>query len=122
LFLQNVIFKIKSPRREKMAEALNSPGRGKTEFDQTCPSFSFLTNVSHPGLFKEVEFSLTSEMDVRSASFHPIDPILACGLVQGGVVFLRGSNHTTPFEDWEIDPKHYKYRKTILSVQWNVSL
>jgi hypothetical protein len=104
-----------------MVEAVISSGKGKMKF---CV-LSFRFNrclMSHPGLFKEVEFSLTSEMDVRSASFHPIDPVLACGLVQGGLVFLRGTDHTTPFKDWEIEPKHYRYERTILSVQWNVSL
>jgi len=78
--------------------------------------------MSHPGLFKDVEFSIKSKLDVRSAGFHPIDPVLACGLVRGELVFLRGFNHSTPFENWEIEPKHYRYERTILSVQWNVSL
>jgi transducin (beta)-like 1 len=73
-------------------------------------------------LFKKAELALISEMDVRSASFHPVDPVLACGLFKGGLVFLRGSNHTTPFKDWEIEPKHHPYERTILSVQWNVSV
>ena len=59
--------------------------------------------------------------DVRSASFHPIDPVLACGLFHGGLVFLRGSSHTTSFENWEIEPKNCPYDKAILSIQWNVS-
>jgi transducin (beta)-like 1 len=75
-----------------------------------------------PRFVQEVEFSLTSETGVRSASFHPINPVLACGLVQGGLVFLRGTDHTTPFKDWEIEPKHYRYGRIILFVQWNVSL
>ncbi|XP_046460954.1 F-box-like/WD repeat-containing protein TBL1X [Daphnia pulex] len=83
-----------------MTDAVNSPGKG---------------------FFKPVEFSITSKLDVRSSSFHPIDPVLACGLVQGGLVFLRGTNHSTPFENWEIEPVYSRYERTILSVQWNVN-
>ncbi len=58
---------------------------------------------------------------MRSASFHPNDPVLACGLFQGGVVFLRGASHATLFVNWEMEPKRYSYDRTVLSVQWNVS-
>ncbi|XP_046460960.1 vegetative incompatibility protein HET-E-1-like [Daphnia pulex] len=74
---------------------------------------------SERGLFINVEMSLTRRLDVRSASFHPIEPVLACGLVRGGLVLLRGSNHTTTFENWKIETKQYQCENTILSVQWN---
>jgi transducin (beta)-like 1 len=59
--------------------------------------------------------------DVRSASFHPIDPVLACGLFKGGLVFLRGSSHTTSLENWEIERQHVLYDRTVLFIKWNVS-
>jgi hypothetical protein len=58
---------------------------------------------------------------VRSASFHPIDPVLACGLFKEGLFFLRGSSHTTSLENWEIERKHILRNGTVLSIQWNVS-
>jgi hypothetical protein len=76
----------------------------------------------HPGLFKDVKFSITNKLDVRSAGFHPVEPVLACGLVSGELVFIRGTDHSTPFENWEMEPKKYRYGRIILSVQWNVSL
>ncbi|XP_046633768.1 F-box-like/WD repeat-containing protein TBL1XR1-A [Daphnia pulicaria] len=81
-----------------MAEAVNSP---------KC------------GLFKDVKFSITNKLDVRSAGFHPVEPVLACGLVSGELVFIRGTDHSTPFENWEMEPKKYRYGRIILSVQWN---
>jgi transducin (beta)-like 1 len=76
----------------------------------------FFKDLGQP--FKEMRRGL---IDVRSASFHPNDPVLACGLFHGGVIFLRGSSHTTSFENWDIEPTHYPHERAILFIQWNVS-
>jgi hypothetical protein len=77
------------------------------------------------GIFKDMEHALQKKgrvlNDVRSASFHPVDPVLACGLFQGGVVFLCGASHATLFVNWETESKRHSYDRTVLSVQWNVS-
>jgi transducin (beta)-like 1 len=60
--------------------------------------------------------------DVRSASFHPIEPVLACGMAEGGLFFIRGSSHTTSLENWEMERQNVLYDRTVLSIQWNVRL
>jgi transducin (beta)-like 1 len=82
-------------------------------------------NIFHTGIFKDTGHSFKKKLrglhDVRSASFHPIDPVLACGLFKEGLVFICGSSHTTSLENWEIERKHILRNRTVLSIQWNVS-
>ncbi len=83
--------------------------------------FSILKCVLRPtGLFKEVELSLTKKEDVRSSSFHPIDPVLAFGLFTGEVMILRGLNHSAPLSTWTME--HLIWcGSSALSLEWNVS-
>ena len=59
--------------------------------------------------------------DVRCASFHPTEPILACGLTDGRIVLLKGSDHSTPFSQWVFD---YILPVGVhkVTIAWNVSL
>ena len=58
---------------------------------------------------------------VRCASFHPTEPILACGLTDGRIVLLKGSDHSTPFSQWVFD---YILPVGVhkVTITWNVSL
>ena len=58
---------------------------------------------------------------VRCASFHPTEPILACGLTDGRIVLLKGSDHSTPFSQWVFD---YILPVGVhkVTIAWNVSL
>jgi hypothetical protein len=72
------------------------------------------------GFFKEVKLSLTKKEDVRSSSFHPIDPVLAFGLFTGEVMILRGLNHSAPLSTWTME--HLIWcGSSVLSLEWNVS-
>jgi hypothetical protein len=78
-------------------------------------------------LFKEVEHSQLEERgwrNLRCASFHPSDPVLACGLMDGDdgrVVLLKGLNHSVPFSNWEIERQLECEKESMYSLGWNVS-
>jgi transducin (beta)-like 1 len=77
--------------------------------------------MPHLGLFKNVEISLTSEMDVRSASFHPIDPVLACALFSGGILLVKSSwKHSTSLSTWKLQCQ-FRCEYSALSLNFNVS-
>jgi len=86
--------------------------------------FSFGTNTD---LFKEVEHSKLEEKgcrNLRCASFHPTDPVLAFGLMNGDdgrVVLLKGLNHSVPFSNWEIERQLECEKESMYSLGWNVS-
>ncbi len=73
-----------------------------------------------PDSFKEVEVLLKSRLDVRSSNFHPIEPVLACGLLSGEIVLLKGSNHSTSISTWKIE-RQCRCESSALSLKWNVS-
>ena len=74
--------------------------------------------MSLPGLFK---VCAESKLYVRSSSFHPIDPVQACGLYSGEVVILRGPNHSARLSpNWTIE-RQFPYESSALSLEWNVS-
>ena len=57
---------------------------------------------------------------VRCASFHPIEPVLACGLEDGRTVLLKGSHHSVSFPNWKIE-REFAGKHEIALLQWNVS-
>lgn len=57
---------------------------------------------------------------VRCVNFHPTDPVLACGLQDGRVVLLKGSDHSISFPHWIIE-RELGGKKEISLLQWNVS-
>ncbi|EFX85294.1 hypothetical protein DAPPUDRAFT_314015 [Daphnia pulex] len=77
-------------------------------------------------LFKEVEHSQLEERgwrNLRCASFHPSDPVLACGLMDGDdgrVVLLKGLNHSVPFSNWEIELQLECEKESMYSLGWNL--
>jgi hypothetical protein len=76
--------------------------------------------------FREVEHSKLEERgwrNIRCASFHPADPVLACGLMNGDdgrVVLLKGLNHSNPFSTWEIERQLECEGDSMYSLGWNV--
>ena len=106
---------------KEMSQAANSL-RGKiflyVSIRTKC--FENIDMLRPAGLFKEVELSLTKKEDVRSSSFHPIDPVLAFGLFTGEVMILRGLNHSAPLSTWTME--HLIWcGSSALSLEWNVS-
>ena len=80
----------------------------------------FLIEVS----LAESQFSL-EEMglrDVRCASFHPIDSVLACSLADGRVLLLGGSGSSTLFPNWRLLKELVSENDTAMNVSlgWNV--
>ncbi len=60
--------------------------------------------------------------DVRCASFHPIDSVLACSLADGRVVLLKGSDRSTLFSNWRDTRELVSVNETNvkISLGWNV--
>ncbi len=71
--------------------------------------------------FKWVPIILDKILHARCASFHPIDPILACGLYDGRVLFLRESEQSRSMSDWKSDENDaLRIGGFIVSIEWNV--
>jgi hypothetical protein len=69
---------------------------------------------------KEYSLKKMGIYDARCGSFHPTDPILACGLFNGQVVLLKKNVDST--KDWDfqdIEPSEWGISK--VSMKWNVS-
>lgn len=71
--------------------------------------------------FEEIDLSLETFgiSGIRCAKFHPIDPVLACGLLDTRVVILRGANHSVLFADWKIE-RELQPKSLALELEWNV--
>nr|CAH0107588.1 unnamed protein product [Daphnia galeata] len=82
--------------------------------------------VKDKDYFTEVEHSKLEERgwrNIRCASFHPADPVLACGLMNGDdgrVVLLKGLNHSNPFSTWEIERQLECEGDSMYSLGWNL--
>jgi hypothetical protein len=57
--------------------------------------------------------------DARCGSFHPTDPIFACGLFNGQVLLLKNVDSTKDWEVQGIEPPKWGISK--VSMKWNVS-
>ena len=69
--------------------------------------------------------SLTKSFEIsqgRCASFHPTEPVLACGLLDGRVILLKEPNQSSLFCNWiksEIPKVDGGYK---VSIAWNVRM
>ena len=60
-----------------------------------------------------------NKYEISCASFHPIDPVLACGLQDARVILLHAANHFVSFSEWKIKG-NLRGGGEKLSLAWNV--